>query len=72
MTTATAAKATDKQIGYALSLLGKAGFSTRYMDRRFSELGATMRQRSGKVSDWLASMDRHEISSLIDTLKARS
>lgn len=62
-------KATDKQIAYALSLLRRAGYNDRYMDRHFSELGATMRERSGLVSDWLAQMTRSEISSLIDTLK---
>jgi hypothetical protein len=61
--------ATTKQISYALSLLGKAGYSTRYMDARYKDLGATMRQRSGAVSDWLAQMNRAEISALIDTLK---
>ena len=61
--------ATDKQIAYALSLLGKAGYSTRYMDASFSKLGAKMRQRSGTVRDWLAGMERHEISDLIDRLK---
>ena len=60
--------ATPKQISYALSLLGNAGYSTRYMDSSFKKLGATMRERSGLVSDWLANMPRREISSLIDTL----
>ena len=60
--------ATPKQISYALSLLGNAGYSTRYMDSSFKTLGATMRERSGLVSDWLANMPRREISALIDTL----
>lgn len=61
--------ATAKQISYALSLLAAAGYDTRYMNASFSKLGATMRQRSGTVQDWLAGMQRHEISALIDRLK---
>ena len=63
------AKATEKQVGYALHLLREKGYSVRYMDKNFKRLGATMRQRSGTVSGWLESMNRGEISDLIDTLK---
>jgi len=62
-------KATTKQVNYALHLLGERGYSTRYMDASFKALGASMRQRSGKVADWLGSMDRAEISALIRTLE---
>ena len=62
----------EKQIGYALRLLDEAGYSTQYMDSRYSALGATMRQRSGTVRDWLAGMERHEISGLIDRLKGEA
>lgn len=51
--------ATEKQVSY----------STRYMDSSFKRLGATMRERSGGVRDWLASLERHRISQLIDELK---
>lgn len=61
--------ATEKQVNYALYLLNKAGYSTRFMDSHFKELGATMRERSGKVADWLSNMNRVEISRLIDRLK---
>jgi hypothetical protein len=60
--------ATAKQVSYALALLGKAGYSTRYMDRTFAALGATMRQRSGSVEGWLAGMTKGQISQLIDQL----
>jgi hypothetical protein len=60
--------ATAKQISYAMHLLGEAGYSTRYMDASFRDLGAKMRQRSGSVRDWLASMSRSGISTLIDQL----
>ena len=60
--------ATTKQINYAMALLGKAGYSTRYMDRTFADLGATMKQRSGLVSDWLAAMSKSDISKLISKL----
>ena len=62
--------ATEKQVSYALHLLSKAGYSTRYMDSSHKRLGATMRERSGSVRDWLASMERYRISQLIDELKA--
>lgn len=63
--------ATEKQVGYALFLLDKAGYSTKWMDASFKQLGARMRERSGKVRDWLERMEKHEISSLIDHLKSR-
>jgi hypothetical protein len=66
------AKATDRQVRYALFLLGKAGYSTRFMDAQFKELGASMRQRSGTVEGWLSGMNVAEISGLIDTLKAKA
>ena len=64
-----AAKATPKQVGYALHLLDEAGYDTRYMNASFARLGAKMRERSGSVENWLESMNRVEISRLIDRLK---
>lgn len=61
--------ATEKQIDYCLALLGKAGYSTRFMDSKFKELGATMKQRSGGVRDWLSGLNKSEISDLISKLK---
>jgi len=63
--------ATEKQISYALALMARAGFRTDWMSAEHKELGAKMRERSGKVVDWLASMDRARISALIDELKSR-
>ena len=63
--------ATTKQVTYALSLLGKAGYPTTYMNSRFTELGATMRQRSGTVESWLSEMPSGQISSLITKLQKR-
>ena len=63
--------ATPKQVAYAMSLLGKAGYSTRYMDSSFKALGATMRQRSGTVESWLSKMPSWQISSLITKLQKR-
>lgn len=68
MTQMTAAKATAKQVSYALALLAKAGYQTTYMDSSYKALGATMRERSGRVADWLANLPRHEISALIGRL----
>ncbi len=62
-------EATQKQINYALALLKAAGYDTRYMNASYSRLGATMRQRSGSVTNWLADMNRADISKLIDRLK---
>lgn len=59
----------EKQIKYALHLLDKAGYSTRYMNAEFKKLGASMRERSGTVTEWLQSMSDLEISKLIDRLK---
>lgn len=60
--------ATTKQIAYATALLARNGYRTDWMSAEHSKLGATMRERSGRVSDWLARMDRTRISNLISTL----
>ena len=70
--TRTASKATDKQVSYILALLARNGFRTDFMDRSFSALGAGMRERSGRVADWLAGMDRQDASRLIGTLQSGS
>jgi hypothetical protein len=62
--------ATKKQIGYAVMLLHQAGYSTRRMESlAFAELGATMRERSGTVEDWLKGMSVINASRLIQRLK---
>lgn len=62
-------QATDKQINFALSLLSKAGYSTRFMDAKFKALGASMRERSGSVRDWVANLGVQGCSELIERLK---
>jgi hypothetical protein len=62
----------DKQINYALILLGRSGYSTTYMNPQFKALGATMRERSGTVEGWLRRMNAFTISDLIDFLVAHS
>lgn len=64
--------ATEKQVSFAISLLDKAGYPTRFMNASFKELGASMRERSGSVSEWLKAMNKSTISKLIDTLKAKT
>jgi hypothetical protein len=64
--------ATEKQVSYALYLMRKAGYSTDWMRSEHKALGATMRERSGRVVDWLSGMDRQRISKLIDDLKSRT
>ena len=61
--------ATEKQVRYALFLLSKQGYSTRWMNAQFKKLGATMRERSGTVEDWLRKMNVAECSALIDRLQ---
>lgn len=60
--------ATEKQIRYIIMLLGRSGYSTRYMDARYKALGATMRERSGSVESWVRSRSLGEASLLIDSL----
>ena len=60
--------ATQKQVNYALYLLGEAGFDTRYMGAAFKKLGANMRERSGSLEGWLKGMSTYEASQVIQTL----
>ena len=62
--------ATEKQVRYLLFLLKENGYSTTWMNSQFKALGATMRERSGKVEDWLRFLDIATASSLIDQLKS--
>jgi len=61
-------KATDKQVGFALSLLRKRGYGTDWMGSEHKRF-ATLKERSCKVADWLSDMDRRRISEIIDVLK---
>jgi hypothetical protein len=62
--------ATNGQIGYAVLLLRQAGYSIERMDSpAFAELGATMRERSGTVENWLKGMSAAKASHLIKRLK---
>jgi hypothetical protein len=61
--------ATEKQVRYILYLLDKAGYSTKWMNASFSSLGATMRERSGLVEDWVKTLDQGRITKIINTLK---
>lgn len=61
--------ATQKQVNYLLMLLKQHGYATDWMTSKHKALGATMRQRVGPVSRWLASLDVATASALIDELK---
>jgi hypothetical protein len=63
--------ATEKQVRFAMMLLDKAGFSIRFMNSSYKALGATMRERSGRVEDWVRNKSVAEASSLINALKDR-
>ena len=60
--------ATPKQVNYVMMLLGRKGFSTKWMNASFADLGASMKERQGKVEDWVRSMDVGRASQLIDRL----
>ena len=61
--------ATQKQVNYLFVLLRKNGYSTTWMNAEYKTLGASMRERSGKVEDWLKSLDVGRASELISRLK---
>ncbi len=61
--------ATQKQIDYALALMDRKGYDTRWMTAKHRNLGATCRERSGKVSDWLAGLTKAEVSNIISKLQ---
>jgi len=63
--------ATEKQVRYIMYLLSQRGYSTTWMNAEFKALGATMRERSGKVEAWVRDLDFGRASKLIDTLKAK-
>lgn len=62
-------RATEKQVRYAMYLLGRKGYSTKWMNSEFKRLGATMRERSGQVVDWVSNMSVSECSALIGKLQ---
>jgi hypothetical protein len=68
MQTTTTTKATDKQVAYAMSLMRRAGLDTRFMSGQHRVLGASMRERQGRVEDWLRSLSKWEASEVIDRL----
>ncbi|WP_274562439.1 hypothetical protein [Streptomyces spiramyceticus] len=64
---------TDKQVAYALKLLGQAGFRTRKMAESHAELIDPRRSVpiGSSVQEWLRSLSRSEVSCLIDDLRRR-
>jgi hypothetical protein len=64
--------ATEKQVNYAMSLLAKAGYDTKFMSAKYKALGATMRERSGSVKGWLEGKSSADMSALIDALKSQT
>ena len=58
--------ATEKQIRYALLLMQRAGYRTEWMSAEHKRLGASMRERQGRVEDWL----KTAAPRVIDQLKA--
>lgn len=60
---------TERQARYIFALLTKAGYSTKWMNSSFKNLGASMRERSGKVEDWVNQLNPGEASKVIDRLK---
>lgn len=68
----SSALATDKQVRYLMQLLEEAGYGIQYMEARYKNLGASMRERSGSVEAWLKSRSVGQASGLIDQLKAEA
>lgn len=68
--TSHAMNATDKQVKYIMYLLSVRGYSTQFMDATFKHLGAGMRDRSGRVIDWVSSLGIGEAAKLIEKLKS--
>jgi hypothetical protein len=64
-----AKKATPKQIERAIMLLGKANYSTGFIDANFKRLGATMSDRDCTVESWLAAKTESEIEMLLERLR---
>lgn len=60
--------ATEKQINYILHLADKKGLSTDWMDSTWKGY-ASMRERQGKVVDFLQKMTKINASKLIKALK---
>jgi hypothetical protein len=61
--------ATENQVKYALFLLAKCGYGDRWMNSGFKALGATMRERSGSVENWVRTRTVGELSRIIDQLR---
>ena len=62
--------ATERQVRYALYLMERAGYGTRYMRSEHSRLGARCRERRGTVEGWLYSLSTHRCSEVIEQLLA--
>lgn len=60
--------ATRKQVDFIMSLLHHCGYSTGWMDASFKRLGASMRERSGRVEDWARSLSVPRASDVISDL----
>ena len=63
-----AANPTEKQFSYIMHLLRQAGYSARFMNADFKRLGATMRERSGTVENWVDGLTVGEASRVIGLL----
>ena len=62
--------ATNGQLAYVILLLRQAGYSVERMDNTaFAELGATVRERTLTVEEWLKGMSAAKASRLIKRLK---
>jgi hypothetical protein len=62
-------KPSDKQVRYILYLLSQNGYSTNWMNAQFKDLGATMKERTGKVEDWVRGLDQGRITMVIGRFK---
>ena len=61
--------ATEKQVRYIMFLLSKAGYGTKWMNAEFKTLGATCKERSGRVESWVSNLTQGEVNDVIKKLK---
>ena len=60
--------ASEKQKKYIKYLLGTNGYDTKWMHAKYKGLGVSMKDRSGKVDNWLDKLDQTEASNVIQKL----
>lgn len=58
----------EQEVVRALDLIERAGLPTDWMCAGHRRIGATMRERTGRVSAWISAMERPRYRATIATL----